>query len=380
MGTLSFDNMMTAEDVMDLFGPDEPVSEEPETKEHEKALEEEPSTINITEDANSIFHEEEEAPESVGDKNREKSSEVPADTKPGSSQNNFSSIAKTLKEYGTFEHLSDEDIEKITDGEKLIEALDKAATARFDERYKRVEEALNSGIEPSVVQQYETIIDNLDKITEETIKNESDESVALRQNLIYQDYINRGYSKERAEKEVKKSMNAATDIEDALDALEGNKEFYKSAYNKLIKENKDKADADKKKLEQQATALREAILNDEKAFNDLNVDKATRKKIYDNISKPIYRNANTNKQLTAVQKYAEENPTEFQKYLGLVFTLTDGFEDFSGLIKGPVKKEMKAKIKEMERVINTSNRGGEPNLFGATPDDESSFGVWRIDV
>lgn len=76
-----------------------------------------------------------------------------------------------------------------------------------------------------------------------------------------------------------------------------------------------------------------------------------------------------------------DNPTDFQKYMGLVFTLTNGFKDFSGLVKGPVKKEMKAKIKQMEEVINNSKSvSGSPNFFGSTPDSDSSFPNWQIDV
>jgi hypothetical protein len=41
----------------------------------------------------------------------------------------------------------------------------------------------------------------------------------FRKSLIFQDLINRGYSQQKAEKEVQKSINAGTDIDDAIDAL-----------------------------------------------------------------------------------------------------------------------------------------------------------------
>jgi hypothetical protein len=111
--------------------------------------------------------------------------------------------------------------------------------------------------------------------------------------LIYQDYLNRGYSKERAEKEVNKSFNAGTDIEDATDALESNKQFYISQYNNLVSENNSKIEAEKQARVKQAEALKTSILDDDNTFKDLSVDKSTRKKIYDSITKPVYRDPET---------------------------------------------------------------------------------------
>lgn len=45
-----------------------------------------------------------------------------------------------------------------------------------------------------------------------------------------QDYLNRGYSQARAEREYNKSVQAGTDIEDAKEALTGNREHFQSKY------------------------------------------------------------------------------------------------------------------------------------------------------
>ena len=58
------------------------------------------------------------------------------------------------------------------------------------------------------------------------LSDESEKGEKLRKDLIYQDFLNRGYSKERATKEVQKSLNAGTDIEDARESLKSNKEFF----------------------------------------------------------------------------------------------------------------------------------------------------------
>lgn len=373
MEGLNFNNVMSAEEIFSLFDEETaPPSEEPKDTDVDN------DDTNVTEELGNPF-EDDDTPESVGDGQDKEGSEVQTQ-KSSSSHNNFSSIASTLKELGTFEDLSDEDILNIKDAQGLIDAIEKQVKNSFDERQKRIDDALNGGIPPSVINQYENIINNLEAISEDHVKNEDDNGVQLRKNLIYQDYLNRGYSKERAEKEVNKSFNAGTDIEDAMDALESNKQFYISQYNNLVSENNSKIEAEKQARTKQAEALKTSILDDDNTFKDLSVDKSTRKKIYDSITKPIYRDPETKQQYTAIQKYALDNPADFQKYLGLVFTLTNGFKDFQGLVKGPAKKAVKDKVKQLEETINNSKAvGGNPNFFGSSPDPNESFPSWKID-
>ena len=83
--------------------------------------------------------------------------------------------------------------------EAFAELIEKQIQARFDEKQKRIDEALGVGVEPSAIQQYERTLDYLDGISDDTISDESEKGETLRKQLIYQDFINRGYSKERAE-------------------------------------------------------------------------------------------------------------------------------------------------------------------------------------
>ena len=136
----------------------------------------------------------------------------------------------------------------------------------------------------------------------------------------------------------------------------------------------------------EADTLRKSILEDDKAFNDLVVDKVSRKKIYDNISKPIYKDPDTGEMLTAIQKYEQENHVDFMKYVGLIYTLTDGFKNLDGLVKGKVNKEVKKGLKNLENTINGSSRNSDGSLkfvtSKRTDDDDSYFGLggWVPDV
>lgn len=384
---LSLDNILGAEEIENLFVEDEdtqdtpPANGEPPKKEEEPDKDKEETTEVV--DADNLFT---DTPESVG--SGKENTEEKEDTTPkedGTSPKNFySSIAKALKEEGIFPDLDDEGLSKVKDPEDFRDLIDQQIKAGLDERQKRIDEALNAGVEPTEIRKYENTINFLDSIKEENISDEGDKGEKLRKDLIYQDFINRGYSKERAAREVQKSFNAGTDIDDAKEALKSNIDFFKDKYDELVNEAKSEAEQEEKERKEQAEKLKSSILNDKDVFGDLSIDKSTRQKIYDNIAKPVYKDPETGEYFTAIQKYEMENRTDFLKNIGLLFTLTDGFKNLDGLVKGKVKKEVKKGLRELEHTLNNTARTSDGNLefvSGVDEDPESFIGKgWKIDV
>ena len=289
-----------------------------------------------------------------------------------------------MKEEGIFPDLDDETADNIKAPEDFAEAVEKQIQARFDERQKRIDEALNAGIEPSEIKKYENTLSYLSSLQDSAISDETDKGEKLRQQLIFQDFINRGYSKERAQREVQKSFNSGTDIEDAKEALASNKEFFQNEYDNLVKEAQEEGKKEAQERKEQAEKLKKSILEDAKVFGDVQVDKATRQKVFDNISKPVYKDPETGELFTAIQKYEMENRTEFLKNVGLLFTLTDGFKNLDGLVKGKVRKEVKKGLMELEHTLNNTSRTSDGNLkfvSGVEDDPESFIGKdWDLDV
>ena len=385
---LSLDNILGADEIENLFVDDEETQETPpvneETSEKEDKDKNKEETTEVV-DVDTLFTEE---PESVGsgkEDNKEKEGTESDKDKGTSPKNNFySSIAKALKEEGIFPDLDDETADKIKAPEDFAEAVEKQIQARFDERQKRIDEALNAGIEPSEIKRYENTLSYLNSLQDSAISDETDKGEKLRQQLIFQDFINRGYSKERAQREVQKSFNSGTDIEDAKEALASNKEFFQNEYDNLVKEAQEEEKREAQKRKEQAEKLKKSILEDTKVFGDIQVDKATRQKVFDNISKPVYKDPETGELFTAIQKYEMENRTEFLKNVGLLFTLTDGFKNLDGLVKGKVRKEVKKGLRELEHTLNNTSRTSDGNLkfaSGVEDDPESFIGKgWSLDV
>lgn len=385
---LSLDNILGADEIENLFVDDKETQETPpvnkETSEEEDKEKNKEETTEVI-DVDTLFTEE---PESVGsgkEDNKEKEGTESDKDKGTSPKNNFySSIAKALKEEGIFPDLDDETADKIKAPEDFAEAVEKQIQARFDKRQKRIDEALNAGIEPSEIKRYENTLSYLNSLQDSAISDETDKGEKLRQQLIFQDFINRGYSKERAQREVQKSFNSGTDIEDAKEALASNKEFFQNEYDNLVKEAQEEEKREAQERKEQAEKLKKSILEDTKVFGDIQVDKATRQKVFDNISKPVYKDPETGELFTAIQKYEMENRTEFLKNVGLLFTLTDGFKNLDGLVKGKVRKEVKKGLRELEHTLNNTSRTSDGNLkfvSGVEDDPESFIGKgWSLDV
>lgn len=388
---LSLDNILGAEEIENLFVDDDETQETPPPENNEekdpddknkKGKDKEETTEVV--DVENLFSP--DTPESVG--SGKENTEEKEDTTPkgsGTSPKNFySSIAKALKEEGIFPDLDDEGLSKVKEPEDFRDLIEQQIKAGLDERQKRIDEALNAGVEPTEIRKYENTINFLDSIKEENISDESDKGEKLRKDLIYQDFINRGYSKERATREVQKSFNAGTDIDDAKEALKSNMDFFKDKYNELINDAKSEAEQEERERKEQAEKLKSSILNDKDVFGDLSIDKSTRQKIYDNIAKPVYKDPETGEYYTAIQKYEMEHRTDFLKNIGLLFTLTDGFKNLDGLVKGKVRKEVKKGLRQLEAALNNTARTSDGNLkyVSGVDEDPESFVErgWKLDV
>lgn len=374
---LSLDNILETEDIENLFSEQE--TQEITNSESPEEDKETTETVNV----DNLFTDESESVGSEENNARDKEDTGLSKDKGASPTNNFySSIAKALREEGIFQNLDDE--VNISSAEDFAKAMRDEITAQFDERQRRIDEALNAGVEPLEIKRYENTLGYLNSLQDSHLADESEKGEKLREQLIYQDFINRGYSKERALREVKKSFNSGTDIEDAKEALISNKEFFQNEYDSLIQEAQEEEKREIQRRKEQAEQLKKSILEDDKVFGEIQVDKATRKKVFDVISKPIYKDPDTGELFTAIQKYEMDNRTEFLKNLGLIFTLTDGFKNLDNLVKNKVRKEVKKGLKELEHTLNNTARTSDGNLrfvSGIDEDPESFIGKgWEIDI
>ena len=392
MEELSFDNILSGQEVENLFiSPEEDVTQEETTSpENDKDTPDEEGkkkekTTEVV-DPNNLFVEEE--PESVGSgENKEgKEGTDPDKESDGTSPNDnfYSSIANALAVDGIFPNLDDETVKKAVDAESFSNLIESEINARLDEKQQRISKALENGVEPTDIRKYENTLKYINTITDAAIAEESEKGEQLRYNLIYQDFINKGMSPDKAKKYTDRSVDAGTDVEDAKDALQSNKDYFSNAYNELLEEAQQQADEEKAERAKQAKQLENSLLKDKQLLGDMEIGNDIRKKAFESISKPIYKDPETGQLMTAIQKYENEHRADFLKYTGLIFTMTNGFKDFDSFAKGKVKKEMRKGLRDLEKTLNNTRRNSDGSLKMVTnqKEDPNAFisGGLRLDL
>lgn len=295
----------------------------------------------------------------------------------------LSSLANALFKDGVLTNLKEEEIKTIKTGDDFAAVFEKEIQSRLDERNKRIDEALNLGIEPSEIKKNENLIQYLNGISEDTIKEETEQATQLRMNLIVQDFMNKGFTQERAIKEANKSVAAGSDIDDALEALEANKTHFNKQYSDLINTAKKEQEEYKQTIIQRDTDVRENILKNEKLFADMNVTPAIRKLAVENIQKPVFTDKEGNK-FSAIQKYEKENPVDFLSKVALFYTITDGFTNIDKITSNTKGKIKSKALNELAGSLADINYGLDNSLSLAnnlgSNDDENDKGDFVLDI
>ena len=322
-------------------------------------------------------------PESVSG-NENKDQKEPSSEGNGNSPV-ISSFAKALKEDGYLTGLDDDAVSKIDSARAMADAIDKEVNSRLTEKQKEIADAMSNGVPVNTLQTYNNIITNLNNITDEQVNDESDNGKNLRQSLIYQDFVNKGISPEKARSLVERSVSDGKDIEDAKTALIENQKYFKGKYDSVIKEAADKRKAEDDAIKQQAEDLKKSMIDNDELFKGIKVDKTVRQKAYDAVANPAAINKD-GERLTLIQKYADDNPVEFRKMLGYVYALTDGYKDFGKLLNKEVKQKVQSHLDEFEQKLKSGSLGNQGNLHYAEGSQGRNSGGagfgngWKLDV
>lgn len=388
---MGFNSILGEQEIDDLFPGTE---ETPDPKGEEQQPGQEPSgepggkekdnnEPETTEDVNpdDLFgDQEEQQPESVGSgkekEDKDKGSTVTDKGSSSSPENFYSSIANAFAVDGILPNLDEEKIKNAKTAEDISDLIEEEVNARLEEKQQRVAKALENGVEASDIRKYEKTIQFVNSITDAAIAEDSEKGEELRRNIIFQDFLNQGYTEERARKFTDRAFDNGTDIEDAKEALVSNRQFFQDKYNKLLQDAQAKADADKEQRIKAANDLKDSMMKDKNLLGDMEISADIRKKAFDFVMRPTFKTED-GEYITPLQKYQIEHKADFLKYVGLFMVLTDNFKDFKSFAKGEAKKELKKGLRELEQTLNTTRRNSDGTLKPVTTrkeDPESFFG------
>lgn len=372
MGILSMDNVLDDEKIVENIFSDSPFPNEEnktETSEEDKSKEESNKEKNNNkplseQEVIDLFNNKEDTPvESVAkeEKGKENTSSIKEEKeKDDTPDNNFySSIASALMGDGVLSlTLSDEELGNIKTPEDFTELITKEINNRFDESQRRLKEALDLGINPKEIKSYEDTINNLQNLRNQDFSGDDEQSINLRKQLIFRDFINKGFSEEKAIRYTERSISTGNDIEDAKEALESNIEYFEALKNSKYEEAKQSIEKEKERKANEINILHKKF-KENKQFEGIDVDEATRLKALQNITKVVGKDEYGNP-LTEIQKYQNENREEFLYKLSMLYTLTDGFKNFDRFVAPKVNKEYKKNVKDLANKLNLTNR----DMFG----------------
>lgn len=310
-----------------------------------------------------------EKQERVGDEDNKEREDANDDTNKGSSSPDvfYSSIARVAKKDGIFSNLSEEFIEKIKGPEDFGEALEQEISARLDERQKVINDLLTQGATVEEVKSVESIkstLDYLQNITEVQLSEVGEDGASECRKILYNDFLVRGFSEDRARREVQKSFNAGTEVDDAKESLDSLIKYYEKEYNTMLQQRKRAYDSRVEQQRKNAETYRKMILEDDITLGESKLTKQQRQKIYDITNKASYKDPETGALMTELQKYQKEHPLEFLKQIGMWFVLTDGGKNMSGFTKAEVAKEKHKAMRELESKILMNSADGALQYVG----------------
>lgn len=338
-------DLTTSEDLEYLFAE--------ENQEGEDSLEnQEQEEENENNNDNNDTDENENSEDVVGtnkDNVEEETSDEQDDAETSSSNPNlFSSLAALLSDKGLLSS-TESTIENEDDFIEMFKKEIKSSEySDLNTNQKEYLDKIREGIPQQKVEQDQYNTSRLDNITEDSIKEDSD----LRQRIIYQDFVNRGFTDAKARKLLQRSIELDADLEDANDALESIKEFSKT---KIDKENEQiKLDNAKRETKEanRIESVKTKIQKTDEVISGFKITSAVKEKIEQNMFDVVGENPDTKQNENALLKYRRENPEDFDHKLYYLFTITNGFQNFESLLKNTKSRA----IKDLERVVASNTR------------------------
>lgn len=315
----------------------------------------------VTVDVNSLFG----GQESVGGGDSDKEGGDAAGDGQGSSPKDtgfYSSIARAFKNDGIFLSLEDKDIDATKDSEDFRKLVESEIQARVGARIENVREAIGNGADPQEVRDIDNTLGILTSIDDKALAQEDEEGMRLRATLILNDLMERGFDEGKARRLVEASFKAGDDVADAKEALSGLIRSYTEQYESLISEGRQRADAAGKAYKESMDKLYEAVVRSDDYLGGLKPDEATRKRVFENIQKPVWEDRRTGRKYTRLQLYQRDHPQDFLKNVSFLFEMTDGFKSIERLVGGKVRKEVRNSLKDLEGKLNSTSRTSDGNL------------------
>lgn len=355
--------------MMDETKPD--IIDEDEEEEEEEIIEpgdsnDPPNPPNPDEEEE---QEEEEEEEEEEERESSQSKSGKESTSPNDLKDTLFSFASVLRDGGVLTSSVFNDETKIESLDDLVDLMRKQNSenefAGLNDRQKKYLTALNVGLSEDEFIQNELAYERIASLKADDL--DGDDKLEFRKQLIYEDFIQRGFNEARAKTLTERSVDSGADLEDAQLALTSKQERLKSVNDANIAARQKQIDNAAKSQAEYRDKIKEKVF-DEKAeiIPGIKNNKAIAARVFDAMTKPVDFTEDS-RPLNKLMKARMDDPIGFEHKLYYLFEYTNGFTDFSNFEK---RSKTKA-AQEFERKLglNTLSPGGNTPDGGGGSDD-----------
>ena len=291
-----------------------------------------------------------------GDATFELLEDKPSSESAPSSPHLLTRLASALYKDGALTGVSEEDIKDV-DVPKLADmiknTIEKNEYSDLDNRAKEALEAIRAGVPIENIIKHHNAETKLADFTEDRFieSDVDDEDIAenkktIRQNLIYNDLIARGYSQADAERRTRQSFNSGDDEADAKLAL--------NSLKSIAAQRKQAEIEQAKRVQQQHENTRQEMIRKVSELKEvlpgIPVNEDTAKWMAEAMTNPTGRNENGQLR-TAVSDKRSENPFNFDTRLHYFIKM--GLFDEKPDLSLFTRRSMSSAVEELEKSLST---------------------------
>lgn len=279
---------------------------------------------------------------------------------------NYAILADALVEDGIFNKYDDQ--EEIRTADDFKAYVERNVNERLSNMHKRIQMALDAGVSGDNIRAIESSIAQYGNIDDAMIEDEGENGRYLRQNLIYNDYLMRGYSEARAKKEMERCFKEGDDIEYAKDALKTSLERLTNQYKGMIEDANNRRNYEIQQYNNGIKQMYNKVTKDDLLDGLYNFNEKERKAICEIVLPKKDSDS-------LLGQFIDSNKERYVTVVGSLFYLTDGFKNLSKLAgifeKRATAKGIEALTKKLKG--NTGIKGGKFNYMQQRADDDIDY-------
>lgn len=183
-----------------------------------------------------------------------------------------------------------------------------------------------------------------------------EEDLELRKQLIKQDFLSKGYSEDKAEKFVQRSLDLGEDLDDAREALEAQKQLVKLQTERDIENNKQKEAEAAAEYAKQVEQLKNTVYNESaEIIPGMKFNKNIADQVYESMTKIV--DEVQGQPINKLMRDRMKDPVGFEHKLHYLYTVTKGFTDFTKLTRNEKTKAVKTFEENLK--LNTNNNSNQ---------------------